>query len=114
MIDVFNEKLLTMAQAAAMCPSINGKRPHAISLWRWAKKGLKGVKLEHVRVGRYLCTTETALNEFFCESAKAPAVEQRSAPLPTVGRTEKQRELDVARAVKNLEARGVLPKASGQ
>jgi hypothetical protein len=114
MIDVFNEKLLTMVEAAAMCPTVNGKRPHAISLWRWATKGQKGVKLEHVQVGRYLCTSETALNDFFREVAKAPAVEQPSAPQPTGGRTDNQRELDIARAEKDLEARGVLPNPSGQ
>jgi hypothetical protein len=80
MIDAFNEKLLTITEAAAICPPVHGKKPHHVTVWRWLKFGLEGVKLEHVRVGRNVCTTEGALNTFFHALANASQVNQTSAP----------------------------------
>ena len=77
MIDAFNDKLLTMTEAAKQCPKVRGKRPSNVTLWRWATTGRRGVKLEHVWVGRNMLTTEVALNVFFNGVANAPAVEER-------------------------------------
>ena len=65
MIDSLKDDLMTLVEATKVCPRIRGKKVHCLSVWRWATEGLRGVKLEHVRVGRNMCTTEAALNAFF-------------------------------------------------
>lgn len=64
MIDFRTEGILTLSEAVAHLPAPNGKCVSVASLWRWAKKGVKGVRLEHVRVGRRLCTSKEALDRF--------------------------------------------------
>ena len=100
MIDTNKDELLTMAQAAKVCPKIDGRRPHSGSIWRWAKKGVHGVRLEHVRVGRRVCTSRDALNRFFNELAQAPPPtrEQSSRPDKPKGRTVSEREKAMAAA----------------
>ena len=67
MIDIHKEKLLTLAEAARH-PSLprrrQGKRPHVSSIYRYAKTGIRGVRLETVRFAGSLCTTEQALQRF--------------------------------------------------
>ena len=110
MIDAFNDKLLTMTEAAKQCPKVRGKRPSTVTMWRWATKGQRGVKLEHVRVGRNMLTTEVALNVFFNGVANAPAVEREPLPQRPIQQTEKQRDREIAKAKASLIARGMLPK----
>jgi hypothetical protein len=43
----------------------NGKRLHIATAFRWAKDGVRGVKLETIRVGGTLCTSVEALQRFF-------------------------------------------------
>lgn len=43
----------------------NGKAIHVITLVRWALRGLRGVRLQTVKVGRTRCVTEQALLDFF-------------------------------------------------
>lgn len=110
MIDAFNDKLLTMTEAAKQCPKVRGKRPSNVTLWRWATKGQRGVKLEHVRVGRNMLTTEAAMTAFFRALANAPAVEREPLPKGPIQQTEKQRDREIAKAKARLIARGMLPK----
>ena len=64
MIDFQNERLLTLKQAANMLPPFGGRPVHPSTLWRWCSKGLNSVKLEFVKVGGRMCTSEEALNRF--------------------------------------------------
>ena len=59
------ERLITLTEAAKILPKVNGKKPAVCTLWRWCRKGLRGVFLEYVRVGRKICTTREALLRFF-------------------------------------------------
>jgi|GEM_PF-1315158 hypothetical protein len=59
-IDIHNEHLLTLAQASRKLPS----QPSPGTLWRWAIKGLRGVKLRSVRAGKTIITSSEALQEF--------------------------------------------------
>jgi len=74
---------LTFAEAAKRLPLVNGKRVHASCIWRWARKGCRGVVLETRRVGHRFVTTMDALERF----TKALA-EQPYAPRPRVPRPE--------------------------
>lgn len=106
MIDTRIDELLGLAQAAAQCPKVDGKRPHASSLWRWMRVGCRGVHLEHVKVGRRVVTTREALEEFFRATAQA-SLQPAQLPLPAKGRTPAQRQHAMDQARKRLAANGV-------
>jgi hypothetical protein len=65
-ININTESVITLAQAAALLPHLRrGKPPHVASLYRWATRGLRGVRLETLRVGGTVCTSKEALQRFF-------------------------------------------------
>jgi hypothetical protein len=66
-IDVFSDELLSLKEASATIPG----RPHFVSLHRWCKEGLRGVRLSTVLVGGTRYTTKRALNAFFEATANA-------------------------------------------
>lgn len=70
-IDPEREELLTLTEATKVLPKTNGKRPAISTLWRWCRKGRRGVHLEYVRIGRKICTTRQALYRFFVAAAEA-------------------------------------------
>ncbi|HRZ17662.1 MAG TPA: DUF1580 domain-containing protein, partial [Candidatus Hydrogenedentes bacterium] len=86
------------------------------TLWRWTLKGVHGVKLETLKVGRKRYTTPEALAAFgralaqehdarYCEAHPAAA----PAPAPTERtRSDAERERAVAEARENLRRRGCL------
>lgn len=60
------EELRPLALAVDWLPTRRrGKPAHAATLFRWASKGLHGVKLEVVQVGGTKCTSREALARFF-------------------------------------------------
>jgi hypothetical protein len=64
-IDINSETLLTLTQAARLRPSARGGRPtHQSSVYRWISRGLRGHKLEAVRVGGTLYTSREALQRW--------------------------------------------------
>jgi len=66
-----DEELLTLAEATKVMPRINGRRPAICTLWRWCRKGLRGVHLEYLRIGRNIVTSRRALRRFFADLAAA-------------------------------------------
>jgi hypothetical protein len=58
------ERMVSFAEAAALLPTLHGKRVSTTSVWRWARKGLFGVKLEVVRIGARFLTSIEALERF--------------------------------------------------
>ena len=107
MIDTRNDELLGLCQAAAQCPAVDGKKPHASSIWRWMRQGCRGVRLEHVKVGRRVVTTREALEEFFRATAQASLPPVNQATPPAKGRTSAQRDHALEQARKRLTANGV-------
>jgi len=76
MIDLRTETILTLAEAASRLPKRRaGKKPHVATLYRWASRGLRGVKLEMLQVGGTTCTSVEALQRFFdaLTRARSPA-----------------------------------------
>lgn len=86
-IDIKYEVLLSLSDAAKTLPCIDGKRVHVSTLWRWCKRGLKGVRLEYVRVGFRICTSSDALSRFINELA---AADQQLAPSHSSAEPAKQ------------------------
>lgn len=73
MIDLTIETILTFAQARSRLPNRRrGKRPDVSTLYRWAKVGLHGVRLETIKIGGQTCTSLEALQRFF-DALSAPA-----------------------------------------
>ena len=107
-----DEDLITLTEAAKCLPKVNGKKPAVCTLWRWCRKGLRGIFLEYVRVGRKICTTREALLRFFTDLAE---IDERIEPdryaKPTslkrrpITSRERQRALAEADAI--LEEAGI-------
>ncbi len=107
---LFDEEVLTLPQAAACLPRIGGKKLHASTVWRWARRGLHGIRLETRRVGGRMVTSKRALEDFTKTLANLPPEERPSAPvsvLPPRMRAERQRQRDIAKAEAELKAAGV-------
>jgi hypothetical protein len=83
-----NETLVTLTQASQMLPG----RPHVSTLWRWCKRGVRGVRLETYVVGARRFTSTEALQRF--AAATSAAANGEAAPI----RTPSQRERDIAKA----------------
>jgi hypothetical protein len=65
MIDLKSESLLTLGQAAQRLPRRRRGRPVNIStVFRWIAHGIRGVRLEGIRVGGAIHTSEEALQRF--------------------------------------------------
>ena len=103
--------LLTLTEAAARLGR-GGKRPSTCTVWRWCRKGCRGVSLAYLRMGREIRVTEEALRDFGQRLAQAdraltsaPAAPPAAAPKT---RTDAQRDKAVAEARENLRRRGCL------
>lgn len=107
MIDVEKEQLLSLTEATRVVPALDGRRPHVSSIWRWCRKGVRGVKLEHLRVGRRVSTSKEALARFYENLANAPDPEPQRPASKSKKRTEKQKLRDVQEADQWLTKRGI-------
>ena len=76
-IDATTENLLGLSEAAKLLPRINGRKVATSTLWRWCRKGLRGVRLEYLRMGRDIVTSRQALGRFFRELADTDADHQQ-------------------------------------
>lgn len=79
MIELRNEEIVSLSQAAKLLPFRRAGRPtHASTLWRWATNGIRGVRLETIQVGGTRCTSRQALQRF-CERLSAAGARPRDA-----------------------------------
>jgi hypothetical protein len=89
-IDLSTERPFPLAKAAKhqlfRGKSRDGRSLNFSTVWRWALNGIRGVKLETVRVGNTLCTTEPAMQRFIerlsnpdaGDIAETPAMRRRA------------------------------------
>jgi GrpB-like predicted nucleotidyltransferase (UPF0157 family) len=61
MIDPFDPELQPLSKLAKLLP---GKTPHPSVLCRWHRKGVRGIKLDVVTIGRIPYSTPVALRDF--------------------------------------------------
>ena len=74
MIDLTTETLVSFPEACLHLPRRRaGKRPHPNTLYRWASDGVRGERLETIRVGGTLCTSLEALQRLFNRLTEASA-----------------------------------------
>ena len=66
MIDLLNEEVLSLSQAARCLPRLRKGRPvNTSTLWRWSTIGFHGIRLETAKLGGRNVTSREALNRFF-------------------------------------------------
>ncbi len=93
MIDIKTEKLISVAQAAAMLPPTrHAKKTHGSTIIRWIHRGVRGRRLDALRVGGCWYTSVEALARF-AECPHAPADETIDSPSRSRARRA-DRELD--------------------
>jgi hypothetical protein len=97
-------EFLTLPQAAAHLGH-GGKKPSTVTLWRWCRRGCRGVTLAYSRFGREIRVTPEALAAFGAAMAAAdpelptpPPAAAPVSPRPKPTRTEAQRKRDIAEA----------------
>ena len=103
------EDLISLAEAASQLPRIDHKKVPISTVWRWVRYGLRGVYLEHVRIGRKVCTSHQALIRFFAELS---TLDRKSPPPGQPGFTPKRRPISSRQRLRALrEADAVLARA---
>jgi hypothetical protein len=64
MIDL-SEHIISLSQAAKLMPRLRCDRPcNPSTIWRWCTRGVRGVRLESIRVGGTTATSQEALARF--------------------------------------------------
>jgi hypothetical protein len=71
-----------------------GRKLHRSTVFRWVNPGVRGVRLEVIRVGNVLCTSLAALERFFQRLAALP---------PAAARPSDRRREDLARVNEELD-----------
>lgn len=95
MIDVENEQVISLAEAARSLPARRaGKRVHVSCLFRWCSTGCRGIRLEYVQIGGTRCTSREALQRFF---DKLTAASQGDHPAPTPPAKARREAVESAR-----------------
>jgi hypothetical protein len=97
MIDLDNDVLLTIPQAAARLPG----RVSVASIYRWMQRGIRKVRLSTVLIGGRRFVSLRALEEFI--AATTAAANGESAP----PRTPRQRARAIAAAERKLADAGI-------
>ena len=82
----------------------SGRRIHPVTLARWARRGLHGVRLEAISFGASLATSEAALRRFFAAltakdaAGSAPPIPPGPARSPRRSRRRAARKSSAPRA----------------
>ncbi len=63
-IDLNSESVGTLAEVAGKLPRLGGRQIHTSTLWRWTSRGIRGVRLEHVKLGGRIVTSLEAVQRF--------------------------------------------------
>lgn len=101
MIDVQSEEVVSIREATGHVPKRNGKKVAVSTVWRWAMRGVRGIRLETIVIGGTRRTSLEALQRFF-ENVTAAA--DGTAPR---ARTSRQREAQMRAAERELESAGI-------
>jgi Protein of unknown function (DUF1580) len=108
MIDFRQETIVTMNQAARVVPKRRRGRPaHAATLYRWASRGCRGIKLEFIQVGGSKCTSLQALQRFFDQLSKQDEGSGAVAVTPSSRRLLDQRSREEERTTRLLDQAGL-------
>ena len=99
MIDLVVETVFALSELPQHVPARRGRRIHISTGFRWASRGLRGIRLETVQCGGAKCTSVEALSRFF-QRLTNPAADAET-------RTSAQRERAARKAEAELDAVGI-------
>jgi hypothetical protein len=75
-IDLLSENPRPLSQEARDLPRLRGgKSVSPSTIWRWSRFGIRGVKLETIKIGGTTCTSAAALRRFFARLSGEPATQ---------------------------------------
>lgn len=95
MIDTGVENLIPLRDVPRCLPlRPNGKRLHISAVYRWTLRGVKGIRLETVKIGGTTYTSREAIQRF---SERLTGVAPAGTPVNPVSRG-RQRQLEQANA----------------
>ena len=100
MIDISKESLFSLTEAAAQVPRRRaGRKCHVATVYRWAQRGVRGIRLETIQVGGTRCTSRQAMQRFF----EALTVQSAAPPAPSIPSLPDARKLaDVDRQLDEI------------
>ena len=99
--DLFSEGLVPLGDVPKLLPKRQGKPPHISTAFRWAQRGIHGVRLEVIQAGGVKCTSRPALSRFFQRLSDV----QAGRPVSTCSPARRQRA--IARAEAELAKEGI-------
>src|SRR5262245_39482752 len=89
--DPLSEQLLSLPAAARRLPRLTADRPVSpATLWRWAHRGVRGVRLETWRLGGRTATSLEALRRFVAARSDPACPAGSSADPPHQAAVEAQ------------------------
>ena len=98
MIDIARERLIAIHEVPAWLPRRqNGRKVHISAVYRWVSRGIRGIKLDAVRIGGTTYSSTEALQRF------ADAVTQATSSVASPSVTPRYREREIARAADELD-----------
>jgi len=108
-----DEPVMTLVEAAGWLERRFGRRPNAATIWRWAIKGVRGVRLRTIALGRYRYTTQSALERFIEETSRGGTDARRSlaAEADPVGEQQEFTKSELTAARRRREAEKEKAKA---
>jgi len=69
------QDVVPINRAAALFP---GNQPHLATIWRWAQRGVRGIKLETVAIGGRRYVSPEAVERFIAATTAAAEVRDAS------------------------------------
>lgn len=69
----FGDEMVTLVKSAGWFERRFGRRPNAATIYRWATKGVRGVRLSTLAMGRYRYTNEASMERFVAELSQRKA-----------------------------------------
>jgi hypothetical protein len=106
MISIADEKLIPLSETPRHLPKRpNGKRLHISAIYRWIKQGVRGIRLEALRLGGTTYTSSEALQRFASQLSQVAESVPSPKPLPAASHLSR-----IANAARMLEVElGLTP-----
>jgi hypothetical protein len=92
---ILDERALTLTQATKILPG----RPHVSTVWRWCRRGVNGICLEHRRLGGKIITSHEAIERFAAALAEHDESNAVARTKRARKRSDAERAADINRAV---------------
>ena len=80
MLDIEQEDLITMEEAAKRLPKSKRGPVHEKTVAKWCRDGVEGVRLESVKIGSRRMTSKEACLRFFSALTNGPEPVQTTVP----------------------------------